>query len=490
MTSTELPFTNNTSAGRRERVVLSALIALCAIVFSYLSVSRHYSFNTAAYDLAMYDQTVWNTSQGRWFQINLLEDTMPGLQNKLGDHVEPILLPLALLYKIRSNPDVLLIVQALALAALIWPLYQLLRLWTRRIFLAGLGVTLYLLHPAMWNALLFDFHPVTLAAACLMFAFWSLAQRRYKTCLLFAILAMMCKEQIGLIVALFGLYTWLFRKPQRRFAVLLVVIGLAWSILAIGVVNPMFQPAGVSYYLNRYGRLGSTFGEVLTSPFTQPDVVWSIVTSPKRVAYYGDLLLPLGGLPLLGIELLLPALPDIVLNTLSAFAPSRTLDYHYAVVILPFLILAAVGGIDRLARWLSPKINRRLMLSAASILVLASMGAYQLDHYHGFLPLTDRYWPTYTITPHDLIGLQIAARIPPEVVVSAQFDLVPHISQRPRAHIFPRIEDATYVFLDTQGVIEPFTNQAEYQSAVDQLLHDPAFEVVSQQDGFILLRRK
>lgn len=52
---------------------------------------------------------------------------MPGLSNKLGDHVEPILLPLAILYRIRSNPDVLLAVQAIALAASIRSLFHTIR---------------------------------------------------------------------------------------------------------------------------------------------------------------------------------------------------------------------------------------------------------------------------------------------------------------------------------------------------------------------------
>ena len=84
----------------------------------------------------------------------------------------------------------------------------------------------------------------------------------------------------------------------------------------------------------------------------------------------------------------------------------------------------------------------------------------------------------------------MAAQIPPEASVSGQFNLLPHVSQRQRAHIFPRIEDAQYVFLDTQGVIEPFQTQEEYQAAVDALRADPTFEVVSEQDGFILFRRK
>ena len=127
---------------------------------------------------------------------------------------------------------------------------------------------------------------------------------------------------------------------------------------------------------------------------------------------------------------------------------------------------------------------------AASAFALVAMGAYQLDRYHGFVPLSDRYASTYTIKPRDSIGWQLAAAIPPDAIVSGQFNLLPHVSQRQRAHIFPRIEDAAYVWLDTQGVIEPFQTREEYQAAVAALRADPSFEVISEQDGFLLLRRK
>jgi uncharacterized membrane protein len=476
--------------GAGDRIVIASLMVACATLFSVLSVARHYAFHTSAYDLAMYDQAVWNTSQGRWFEINLLEDTMPGLTNKLGDHVEPILLPLAALYRIRSNPDVLLIVQAIALAALTGPLFYTARHLTGSGAMAGVAVALYLAHPATWNALLFDFHPVTLGAAFLMYALWALIRGRRAACLVCAALAMACKEQVGLMVAMLGVYAVLFHKPERRLGLILIVAGLAWSAIAFAVVIPAFQPSGASYYLNRYGRLGTTIGEILLAPILKPGVVWSLLTNPNRIAYYGDLLLPLGGLPLLGAELILPALPDIALNTLSAFAPARTLDAHYAVMIAPFLILAAVWGADRLARRFNRRIARATILALAGVWLAASMAVYHLDRYQTFLPISDRYLPTYTAQPRDTTGLRLAGEIPADAVVSAQFNLVPHVSQRQRAHIFPRVEDADYIFLDLQGEIEPFETQAEYQVAVDSLRSDPAWNVTIEQEGFILLRSR
>ena len=437
-------------------IVIGTLVIVCAVLFATLSIARHYAFNTAAYDLAMYDQAVWNTSQGRWFAINLLEDTMPGLTNKLGDHVEPILLPIALLYRLRSSADVLLVVQAVALAALIWPLFHLTRFLTGSLLLASVAVIMYLAHPAMWNALLIDFHPVTLSAAFLLLSLWMLVRGKRAACLIFALLAMAGKEHVGLMVALLGLYAMLFHKSQRRLGAVLLVVGLIGSAIAFGAVIPAFQPAGASYYLNRYGNLGSSAIEVLISPIAKPDVVWSILTRPNRISYYGDLLLPLGGLPLLGLPLLLPALPDIALNTFSAFAPARTLDAHYAVVFAPFLILAAVWGIDRLSRGLvrvfSPRrregakplnlgvlvnvlTRRRTILILACVWLIASMAAYHLHRYQSFLPLSTRYASSYRQEPRHSTGLRIAAQIPAEAVVSAQFTLVPHVSQRPRAHI-------------------------------------------------------
>ena len=63
-------------------------------------------------------------------------------------------------------------------------------------------------------------------------------------------------------------------------------------------------------------------------------------------------------------------------------------------------------------------------------------------------------------------------------------------SQRQRAHIFPRVEDARYVFLDMQGVIEPFQTQEEYRAEVETLRADSNFELITEQDGFILFERK
>ncbi|MCS7002126.1 MAG: DUF2079 domain-containing protein, partial [Dehalococcoidia bacterium] len=95
-------------------------------VFGALSILRHEALNSNAYDLAIFDQAIWNTSRGRWFAVSIkLEDlTNPIL---LGDHFSPALALLAPVYWVWSDVRALLIVQTLLFAVGAFPIYRLAR---------------------------------------------------------------------------------------------------------------------------------------------------------------------------------------------------------------------------------------------------------------------------------------------------------------------------------------------------------------------------
>ena len=63
-----------------------------------------------------------------------------GLTNRLGTHVEPILLPISLLYVVWSDPRLLLLLQSLVVALGAWPVYLIGRHALRDIHPASPGV--------------------------------------------------------------------------------------------------------------------------------------------------------------------------------------------------------------------------------------------------------------------------------------------------------------------------------------------------------------
>jgi uncharacterized membrane protein len=77
-------------------VVIILLMTLYTITFCAVSIRRYDTLDTGGYDLGIYDQTAWNTAHGRFLRYTIVE----GRTIKLAEHVEPILLPIALLYLI------------------------------------------------------------------------------------------------------------------------------------------------------------------------------------------------------------------------------------------------------------------------------------------------------------------------------------------------------------------------------------------------------
>lgn len=107
--------------GRRWQILLAVMILIAAAILASYSIARHNAFNSKAYDLGLHAQVWWNTSHGRLFAGSVEVD------NYLGDHASPIILPLALLYRLWPDARLLLLLQAAALALGAWPLALLAR---------------------------------------------------------------------------------------------------------------------------------------------------------------------------------------------------------------------------------------------------------------------------------------------------------------------------------------------------------------------------
>jgi hypothetical protein len=97
-------------------------------------------------------------------------------------------------------------------------------------------------------------------------------------------------------------------------------------------------------------------------------------------------------------------------------------------------------------------------------------------------------WPQ--ITAHTQLAQHFIDLIPPTASVSAQSDLVPHISDRANIYLFPYGDSsADYIFLDVTGNIYPLFDSASYVRAVKKVLFSGNYGIVEAQDGYLLLKR-
>ena len=523
----------SSSSARKSRdsgaIAVWLLIAVYIAFFGTLTVQRHNAFQTTAYDLGHYDQAIWNTRHGRLFAMTNAE----GFTNRLGIHVEPILLPLSLLYFVWSDPRALLLLQTIVIALGAWSVYLLtqraLRLDLRssgeaassrsqearnmgraipniqypipntqhasRITHHVLPFTfaaVYLLFPTLESANMFDFHALALAPTFFLFALYCLETERWGGFALFAVLTMSCKEDMPLLVAMLGFYALLVLKGRKRLIGLAtMVMGGVWFLLAVGWIMPHFDPGSISPFENRYGYLGDSPAEKAITLVTRPGVVLNQLRASGSLGYVRDLLVPVAFLSLLAPQVLMLAIPPLAVNLLSTDGFMHQLEgFHYGVTLVPVVVASAAYG----AGWLVRRFPRfrALPLLLAAVVLAATL----LYHYgHGYTPLASDFrgsWPTVTDQHH--VGEEIAHRIPTEASLTAPPFPNPHASERQQLYAINRVEnglpaplhDADYVWFDVTDNWPLHPN--DLKTGAENLLAGD-YGVDQATDGWLLLRR-
>ena len=483
------------------RAAVWALIVAYFLYFGVLTVQKHNAFRTTAYDLGNVDQAVWNTRHGRLLAMTNIE----GLANRLGTHVEPILVPISLAYFVWSDPRALLVLQTAVIAVGAWAVYLIANRAASRFGQAEIElspavqealpvtfVVVYLLFPALQSANAFDFHAVALAPTFFLFAFYYLVTEQWGRFGLFAVLTMSCKEDAPLLVVMLGLYLLVVSRGRRwRIAVPTMVIAMAWFAVAVGVIMPHLDTGGVSPFANRYAWLGDGPVEMAVTLLTRPGLVAEHALSAENLAYLRDWLAPVGWLSLLApVELLLAA-PVLAVNLLSSDGFMHQLEgFHYGALLAPLAVVAAVYG----TAWLIRRLPRFQPLPALiALTILTTTMVYHIGH--GYTPLAAGWrteWPA--VTDHDRLGQAMASRVPATASAAALPYLNPHVSERQKLTMIEKVEnglpaplhDAEYVWLDVTNSWPLHPN--DLKAGIENLLAGD-YGLAEAADGYLLLRR-
>jgi uncharacterized membrane protein len=410
---------------------IGVVIGAWGFVFSGAAVLRHESFQTHRFDLGNMTQAVWNTAHGRF-----LETTSASGEQfvRLGAHVDPLLAVFAVPWLLWPSPLLLLIVQAVAVSLGALPVYWLARKHLGSEKVAARFVFAYLLYPAtQWNALV-DFHPVSLAYPLLLFAIWYLDEDRLLAFVLFAGVAATAKEEIPLLLAGLGLWYGI-RRGRVVAGAAIAGAAAAWFVVDVLVVLPHFAPAHASFIAERYGSIGGSPGDIVTTLVSDPARILERFPSVSGLVFVLFLVVPLAGLSLREPLLAGCALPALLIHLLSDNPQQRSIAEHYTAGIAPFMVTAAVLGAARLGKGRASRAASVAFAAAALTGVLS--------------PLLDV--PRYVdglFSPAQAARTAAVALVPAEAAVSATNKLGGHLSERSRIFSVPTIAEARWIVVD------------------------------------------
>ena len=467
--------------------IISILLFLAItgyILFFTAQLFLHYqTFGSRSMDLGNMDQAIWNTLHGRLFH----QTNQPGVTNRLSLHVEPILIPVSLLYLVYSGPETLFVFETIIVALGAIPVYALARLKLKNEGLALIFGLVYLMYPPLQAANLLEFHAVTMAPTFLLAAFYFLETKRPLRFAIFAVLAAACKEEIALIVMLMGFYA-LFFKHQRRLGLITITASIGWTILAVFVIPPLFARTQ-NIHWGRYDHLGKNGFDIVANFFIQPDIFLKQLQEVNALNYLFLLLAPTAFTALFSPVTLLLALPSLGINLLSNFPPMQEVNrLMYAAPIIPAIFISSIIGSTVIIRIFRGKFRVPCPIVNLIIGVLILTASLIYHTQYGYFPGGGQFriWPR--ITAHHRNAVQIFAQIPPDGALAAHDRLNPHVSQRETLHIFDgTAEGVDYIVLDVTADSWPL-HPVELRHRVEEFLKD-GFGIIDAYDGYLLLAK-
>lgn len=459
---------------------VTALALAAVVLYSTLSFQRFAQFQSAGYDLGIFDQVVRQYSQ---FAPPNSQIKGTGF-NILGDHFHPIIAVLAPPYWLWDDPRMLGIAMAVLLAASVFPVYLFTRDRLGRLpgFLVGAG---YLLWWPVQSLVAFDFHEIAFGVPIVAWIIHALDERRYRRVVVLCLVLLAVREDMGFVVMAVAMIALI--RQRWRLGLGLFALGFGAYLVVTGVVIPHFNAHHTFAYW-QYSDLGPTMGAAVVFLLGHPFKTLSLLfNNESKQLLWGSLFVPLGLLPL-GSAYALLAAPILLSRLLSDRPGTWSTAFQYNAVLAPILVMAAVDVLAKLiGRW--GKLARLRTPTPAVFLAGVLAGT---AFFPGLFPLhhlfTAKAW---TASAHVQAQQRIVAMVPDGVLVEADDRLVPHLTNRTTVGMIGRQSAAAeWAIVDmTQNNTGGGGDGNYTPETALEFLASNEFEEIYREDHILLLRK-
>ncbi len=402
-----------TIAPRATIVVLGAFALGAFLVHCF----RHWSLSTHGFDVAFIHQAVHYPWSG---PVGALKCDVCEGGSYLGEHLSFSLLALAPLGAVLRGwswrAEALFLLEAILLAASVGALLR----WGPLGRLRGAwlwGVALFLCSRGFRNAAFWDLREDHLAFAALSVACIGVFRGSFALLGSGLVSALACKENVGFLAAFLAIPIWLdphcgFGPRRKLVAAGVAVMSIAWGVLEVGWILPAFsQTSGAgSEIATRLARFGSTPWEILvkllSSPLEFGLALLQPISTGSGLKYLLWLALPFICVAWKAPMWWPPALVGAVMNLVSGAHTQRSMNFHYELVFLPFLLAGTCSALARL--WPAPPRTVAWLL----LLALCASGRWPGLHLRIFAPSADSYADARFLATVEGEGRVVAAAMP------------------------------------------------------------------------------
>jgi len=404
---------------------LSLSAAVYVLLFFSWCCLKYYGFAYDDFDLAHHDQIIWNILHGRIFNSILGIDF-------LGNHVHFISFLVAPLYWFVPHPLFLLFLQTVFLAAGVYPLYGLARLYLD-CRMSLIVCIIYLLYPGLGYTNLFEFHPTCFAVFFLLCTAYYFFKEKFIHFNVFMFLSLLCQENMALIFFMWGIYAF-FLKRELKWVLWPTFLGLIYFLICVYFILPGFNKKIFDFF-SIYGPLGGSLGQVAQTCFLHPAKVAGILFQPHKMFYLAQLFTSVSFIPFLSLLSLLPVFLIFLQHLLSSRPSEVSLHYHYTAELIPFIFVAFVFGIKKITG-----VRSKSKYLGSILLLNALIANFVIGPHFHFMQEWKRL-----ISDHRAVQKEnLIEQIPGNASVVSTFEFLSHLSHREFLYSFHYVYSGFY----------------------------------------------
>ncbi|MEM2341426.1 MAG: DUF2079 domain-containing protein [Candidatus Bathyarchaeia archaeon] len=458
-------------------------ILLYAIIFSYYTLLKHYTFNSYAWDLGIFNQALYTTLYHGKLLFSTAELFMHPSGSYLATHFSPILFTLLPIYALYPSAELLIVFKSFILALGALPLYFLVKEILKDRKAAFIFAVAYLLHPAIQGSNWFDFQQQIFIPIFLFSSIYFMNKEKWKSYFIAIALSLTISEHATLAVLALSIYYLLTSnirkipyslktlKVTRETSILITVLMCLISFYISEYIKGLFpiQPKFIEMYraLGAYRVLGFKGESLILLP------IYILLNPGKALnAILYDYTMKLIYIVLLfGPLAFLPFGSKITIVTFALLSPFLVSNYpayykigaHYPLYVVVPIFLAAI---DTLSNRTKKDVNSALkIIMAASLIFIIStspispMSNPLLESKVLWYPLT----ATTMVVSSEVKDLhQLLDMVPKDASILTQNNIFPHVSSRINAYVLPPSSITQEQIEILKDYVRDLINKSEY----------------------------
>ncbi len=199
---------------------------------------RFWQYEVFYYDFGIFDQAIWKVSR---FKAPIIEHFAVGGKWIFADHFNPSIFLLSPLYWLTDKSEILIIAQSTVVGLSGLYIYLIGKELIKSRLLSFAVSFSYLTFIGLQNALIADFHEVTIMILLLVLAYYAVVKNKKNWFIIFFLITLGFKESTFLLGIGIAISLFLIKRSWRKLSVSLILISVLWGFTATKVIIPAFS---------------------------------------------------------------------------------------------------------------------------------------------------------------------------------------------------------------------------------------------------------